>query len=293
MKPYPIQPGYASKQEQIEWLIAQRFPLRACDLQADLSKREFRRSMGEYSLREFSYRDELRALTDAEVAKRYRAAMSDVIDAALASAREVENDRARRGLLADADYKHWCRLPYWSADEAAALSLGRDPEIVNSMSLWPCRHEFEFARTYYRRLDHIRRAVRAKQLLDEPRPCDFIAWATANDMSLPAEFVALIQSNDAAKHPLGPSVPEPDKSAPGPLTTRETNTLLRVLCAVAIKHFRFDPHKELEGQRTHVTSCIRACFDEQGQSIDDGTIKKFLGLAAQAWTTKGAKPNSD
>lgn len=48
---------------------------------------------------------------------------------------KVEAQRFFNAPDAAADFVFWCRAPYWTADEAAALLLGRDPRRVNPATL--------------------------------------------------------------------------------------------------------------------------------------------------------------
>jgi hypothetical protein len=76
-----------------------------------------------------------------------------------------------------APYDHYCKLAYWTLDECVALSLGKNPKIVNWKSLSPFIHVSPFAANYADLRKLTERAKWAKQLFDTVYPSIFLAWA--------------------------------------------------------------------------------------------------------------------
>jgi hypothetical protein len=80
---------------------------------------------------------------------------------------------------ADADFDHWIKAAYWSLDEAIALSLGKEPGLVNWESIkniksFPCSPFIEKYRKV-RELAH--RAKSVNQIYDPCTPSSFLSWA--------------------------------------------------------------------------------------------------------------------
>lgn len=103
--------------------------------------------------------------------------------------REEAEERDRAAFFseprAQADFDHWCGSPYWTPDEAVALSLGKEPRVVSSDSL---EHEGDgspFVREYRRRLGLVRRAIEVSILAERIDPATFVAWTETARLSLP------------------------------------------------------------------------------------------------------------
>ena len=116
--------------------------------------------------------------------------------------------RRRRHLLFDdptaqADFKYWAKVAHWSADEAAALSLGYEPRFVNSDTIRPYLQISGAADEFDRRLMLISRALAVNALEQRLSPANFIAWADCFRIQLPAalrEAVATITPWDKPAH---------------------------------------------------------------------------------------------
>ncbi len=92
---------------------------------------------------------------------------------------------------AAADYERWKTIQALSADEATALSFGKDPTKVNSLTVAaysPGPAGSEFKETYEQRLDLIRRAQSVKTLQDPIKPADFERWALGSNVPWPGEL---------------------------------------------------------------------------------------------------------
>jgi hypothetical protein len=71
------------------------------------------------------------ALLDSELAKQS--------DETRDKEQEKERQRFFNQPTAFADFDHWSRAAHWTLEEAAALSFGRNPEVVNSKVISPQR----------------------------------------------------------------------------------------------------------------------------------------------------------
>ena len=109
----------------------------------------------------------------------------------LAIANSIESKRIRwffqkRGM--EADWTYAFGLAYWTIDEFAAFSLGKDPEKVSWKQVKPFIKVEEQAREYARRLNLARRAVEKGDLPDQT-PQAFIQWAVGIHLDLPDELL--------------------------------------------------------------------------------------------------------
>lgn len=101
---------------------------------------------------------------------------------------------------ATADFSHWRKMALWHLDEAVALSLGKNPNIVKwkTISDYGDRYvpeAWDFStlpRQYARHRDLVLRAKSAGQLSDPIKPAAFMAWAIDVFDHLPDELSALL-----------------------------------------------------------------------------------------------------
>jgi len=95
-----------------------------------------------------------------------------------------ENQRYAR--WRPADFEHWMRVALWNADEAVALSLGREPDARFGWGYVSQLLEIsEFARAYERRRLLVYRAIQAGDLPNQMRPDQFMRWAAALKLEVP------------------------------------------------------------------------------------------------------------
>ena len=127
-----------SRPKTIEYLVSRRFPL-ARHMRASSSiggnnpvpdRHRVLKEADEFATM-------LRALPDDKLIARVEIEKKAEAQAIRAQAAEEEAKRPYNRPDAVADIAHWGKLDYWSLDEAVALSLGRDPRVVNPTALKP------------------------------------------------------------------------------------------------------------------------------------------------------------
>jgi hypothetical protein len=96
---------------------------------------------------------------------------------------------------AEADFSHWSKAPYWTLDEAVALSFGKEPAVVNWAILQIRASASLFAFAYSRILDLAHRAKASKQLDDPELPGSYLAWAQRTGIPVPEELVKMVESS--------------------------------------------------------------------------------------------------
>lgn len=214
-------------------------------------------------------------------------------------------------LSADANFQEWYRMPNWSIEEALALSLGKDPKIVNPDSLdnySNYNHNFNshhksstLYKDYKLRMETLIRFINAKKMSMHPTPLEFIAWAQENDFSIPEELKNLIHKRWIRSNGLKPEnetlqeefqkikslyeelknqqIKEENEEKLNPKIKTSLHTLILVM---AIEKYRYNP----EAEKNISTTNIRSAVERYGLKIDDNTIRARLDEAYNELKTK-------
>ena len=85
----------------------------------------------------------------------------------------------------------WRLRSRWTVEQAVALSLGREPSIVDSRMLREPLNRWRspFARAYTNLLEDASLAVKASELEDPIDPSKFISWVHERDIDFPAAAI--------------------------------------------------------------------------------------------------------
>ncbi|MCR9060518.1 MAG: hypothetical protein NXI02_24490 [Rhodobacteraceae bacterium] len=103
----------------------------------------------------------------------------------------VEQDKERpfNRFGTDANYEHFGRCAFLTADEAAALTMGKDPRVVSWEMVQPYTRISIFADKFAGILDLIERAIKWGELGERFTPLEFLTWAHRYKLSVPEAFV--------------------------------------------------------------------------------------------------------
>jgi hypothetical protein len=314
----------------IEFLVARKFP----DVLAVLS------GAGPPSLRPRAtpspkYREKRRQEI-ADYKATLRAMPPDALQALLESETKKSDEEERATIdpeekarfynqpYADADFNHWSRAAHWTLDEAVALSLGKNPEVVNWKALEPYQFTSRFVIQYARLRDLAQRALPWNQLFDPVHPGIFIGWAHRNEIPFPQELEDAVQrrgnhiinwkaaydelkklydvvvadlektrKNDidairlvgaqrdealARLHEIEASKPgapllTPDQN----LSTREKESLLKLVIGMAVGGYAFNPNAKRSDQTAEIASDLA----KAGVPLDADTVRKWLRTASE------------
>src|SRR5262245_2447862 len=74
---------------------------------------------------------------------------------------------------AGADFSYWSKAAHWTPEEAAALSLGKNPRLVNWETLQHRTHVSSIAQKYEQLLELVKRAKDVGQLGEFICPSDY------------------------------------------------------------------------------------------------------------------------
>ena len=136
----------------------------------------------EDQLAEDKYRKELMLKTSDEIGELVAIERQKV-------AQEQESARFFNAEEANANVDHWAKMPYWSVDEAVALLLGKEPEIVNWKKLKGMVVSSPFSKTYSKLLDLANRSVAAGIIQEDDLPNRFLQWAEEMNHDVPRALV--------------------------------------------------------------------------------------------------------
>ncbi|MGU3480122.1 hypothetical protein [Methylobacterium sp. D48H] len=132
--------------------------------------------------------EQLKKLDDTEILKIYRAIKDEEAARRRISSAAMEPFLFFNQPSADADFAYWLDIEIWTPDQAAALSLGKEPSVVNADSMRGPLRSSKVRATYRNRSDAILSAVQARMLPENIQPRAFIAWATQKSWALPNEL---------------------------------------------------------------------------------------------------------
>ena len=205
----------------------------------------------------------------------------------------------------NADFNYWAKADCWELDEAVALSLGKNPKIVNWGSINTYINYSPFAQKYLQIRDLCIRAKAVGKLDDRFSPEKFIRWAQEKDLDLPKELINNVKTNADLNLSIQSESADPTissaskkiirdqdnkiakltkeiqalkkslKKAERSLSTRERNTILRILVGMAKNYYGYDS----EVKRSKVLKEIIGDLELQSLEVDIGTLRKWLKIA--------------
>ncbi|MDB5594197.1 MAG: hypothetical protein JWM36_1158 [Hyphomicrobiales bacterium] len=217
---------------------------------------------------------------DDELRKIYEELTKDVDQKEQTRRMERGNERDRWAFFnepaANAEFDDWLSRPSWTAPEAVALSLGKNPSVVKPDSLNPYNKVIgsPFGEEFARRLDLFERAVRVGDLKEAMTPRQFAEWALKTKITLPDRVFGLAQKKGSST--------EGDGSE---LDARSQNTFYKILLGVLAAKYGLD--LKLAGDET--LACVfrdmQSDLDTAGFSISDKTIRNHFS-AAREWAIR-------
>lgn len=163
------------------------------------------------------------------------------------------------------DWTDWAKMPIWTADEAAALTLGLSPVAV-------AQHQhvhYPFIQRFKTVREMIRRAVATGELASVEgaiSPLEYLKWANHYELQLPTELRAAIPrikrfASNAKERRLG---------------SRERDTLLKFIVGLAMGGYGYDP----AATKSSTVNEIHNDLALRGINLDAETIRRKLKEAA-------------
>ncbi|MDR7039169.1 hypothetical protein J2X36_003942 [Methylobacterium sp. BE186] len=210
-------------------------------------------------------------------------------------AAELDLNRFFNEPEATADFAKWASLATWTVAEAAALSFGKCPNIVNLESLSAIGSRSLFVGAFKQRLQQLSRALEAGDIKSPNRPQQFFNWFVANEIEIPQRMNDVIQQNSkrlinyrslyeqscARASELEQRVLKLEASTTGNdadvFDRKKTSYRIVLGLAIAVFGYRTD-------QRNKAAAEIEDALRYIGEPVDVkvGTIRDFLKDAANA-----------
>lgn len=164
------------------------------------------------------------------------------------------------------NWTDWAKMPSWTAEEAAALTLGLCPQA--DIQEWhPPVRRFATIR------EMIRRACASGDInCDEHgiAPTDYLKWANQYELAMPAELAAEVARIQALVQ---------KRPKDRPLGTRERDTLLKIILGIAVGGYGYDPKQA----KSQTITEIHSDFALHGLNLDPETIRRKLKEAVELW----------
>jgi hypothetical protein len=194
-------------------------------------------------------------------------------------------------------FDHWCKAAYWNTAEAAALLIARDPTKLDQNASRNETKGSDTLRAFLALHELISRAVTAKQIDFSKGPGGYIAWAKRNRIDVPAALEDAVRNHGhqvddwkgicdrqaveigelKAKLAAQEGAGEKSGSAKdtGRIGTRERESLLKLVLAMAIKGYVYDP----KAGRNSAIREIAGDLQQLGIPLDEDTVRKYLNEA--------------
>lgn len=261
--------------DPIGYLVWRRFPNLSVELYRGTPDQEERGTEDQRAAMQI-YMDELSVLPEDQLAARARAERARHNE----ETRRFEAEREEAGRFhnqpsAFADWSYWAKQAYWTVDEAAALSLGKDPRIVTWERLRSSTEISLFAKRFADQRSLFNRAVWTGDLFERTLPPVFLAWAKAKDIELPAALLAEVEK-------LGIHVVDAK-----PVVEQATEAIKNLQAKLS------DKQAELETMRHEIELLRSQSKDETLNEKGRGTFQKLLlGMALEQYAYNPADKKS-
>lgn len=182
----------------IEYLTQRKFPdWRAIQIPPSLSNVGHGGIPHDYRVKRLqeieAFQAELKSKSVDELLALYQQERAKEAQASQAKADREERQRFFNQPTAKADFGHWSKAAHWTLDEAIALSLGKNPQVVTWDGVKAFAHISPFAQRYAQIRDLAQRAKAWNQLYDPVLPGIFLAWARRSDIEVPQELLEQVE----------------------------------------------------------------------------------------------------
>jgi hypothetical protein len=297
--------------DPIEYLVRLKFPNMLMMGRAVRKSTDLAAEFGNLRTRAEAYREQLLAMSEGDRQSLIADARQDETKRHDESRETQERNQFFNQPRADADVAYWASASYWTLDETAALSLGKEPRVVTWEAVSPHSDISPFAKAFEARRELVNRAEVMGQLLHKTPPSAVLAWAERMRISMPTEIVEAIRAlglqvadwkflHDikaaevlkletiiAAKEAVakggqsrtvyGIKISERASDTAAMVGsksagTRERDSLLKLFIGMAVEGYRYDP----KSNRSSTAKKIASDLALVGLPIDEDTVRKYL-----------------
>ncbi|MDQ7069288.1 MAG: hypothetical protein Q9M48_00800 [Rhodobacterales bacterium] len=173
------------------------------------------------------------------------------------------------------DYVFWARKSQWTATESAMLSVG----LIPSESIHEEFNELEnsdtgscsLLREFTERVQLYLSAVQVGNIDKRGNALEIVDWFEKLELPMPEGLA------NAVRKFQGPPIATNDGSGTVELGSSEKGTLLKLVAAMSVENYGFDPSKN----RNEATGHIRSDLEIVGLSLDSKTILRWLREASE------------
>ena len=224
------------------------------------------------------------------------------------SARSASGDQYRRQLFAG-----WVQKAYWHPEEAAALSLGLDPEYLRLMAASESATQLDTSEEYavYReRIDLIQRMQRSRNEQFGPSPKAFLEWALSIQLDISEDLKGAIEHisglandwqtkfqgaqarADELQRQLDKCQSTVDRLKKSDLEDKRLS-LQKIVIGLAVKHYAY-LGKAQNNAAKRISQTLRDLSNENAAAgpplavirLDEDTVRKHLKAAADELTSE-------
>lgn len=238
---------------------------------------EYRDRVRDWVKKAISYGEELDNLPGTELFPLYEAATASRRKAQKSKADREDIDRFFNEPRAKANFQHWLTVAVWSEEEAVALSLGKEPSVVNESALAVAGPGSPFRREYRRRLDLVRRALAGNVLTHPLLPGHFAPWAAQQANFVLAEELAVFLDPTSGPRPR----PSRTSAQDAELIGSERASFYKLLLGLAICHYGLDPQYEPNERSPVAQNIVNDLLSLGIRPMDAKTVRKFLKFARE------------
>jgi hypothetical protein len=221
------------------------------------------------------------------------------------SARSASGDQYRRQLLTE-----WVQKAYWHPEEAAALSLGLDPEYLRLVAASELDTSEEYA-IYRERIDLIKRLQRSRNEPLGPSPKAFLEWALTIQLQIPKDLRSAIERvsgsaddwrtkyeaaqvhADELQRRLNECQSTVDRLKKSDLEDKRLS-LQKIVIGLAVKHYAYSPTAARNDAAKRISEALYELSVENAVAgpplaaikLDEDTVRKHLKAAADVLTSE-------
>lgn len=202
-----------------------------------------------------------------------------------------------------ADLEHWSKTSYWVPFEAACLTLGYGPILIENSSVEQLNSEPETLELLKKRFQLTARAVESGTIRRQAPPHDWIKWFS--EMGIPiadglANLVAevpnfgnlgfvpisniqaenIMSGIDSLKQSIDGSMTEPRNPSS---VAKEIQSLERIVITMAIAGYGYDPLS----RRSAIAKELSDDAAKNGIQLSEDTARKYVNRAAENQLPQG------
>jgi len=164
-------------------------------------------------------------------------------------------------------------MAYWSAEEAVALILGKDPKRVNLINLTEyCTRVSPFIQKFKNLRELINRAIGSENLPERATPRQFVEWARKIDLEIPDELQKLATYTDTKNKE--------------DVSEAERSSMLKIILGMAVSKYKYQGEAARNAATGENKDSIPSDLEKIGLDLDPDTIRRYL---KEAWNKYGNK----